>query len=204
MNIGVLASHGGTTLQAIFDAIRAGQLAVRVTIVISNNSDSGAMRRAGQAGVHTAHISGRTHPDDVLRDAAIRDLLTAHDVDLVVLAGYMKPLGPLTLSAFRNRIINTHPSLLPKFGGVGFYGLRVHQAVLAAHEVRTGATVHLVTADYDTGPVLRQAEISVLPGDTAESLQERVKSVEQELLIRVIGDWSERRTQPHEDQQQVV
>ena len=191
MKLGVLASHGGTTLQAIIDAITAGTLPARIAILISNNSRSGAMERARLAGIPTVHISGATHPDERERDQAVHDALLGHAVDLVVLAGYMKPLGNTTLAGFAGRIINTHPSLLPKFGGEGYYGIRVHQAVLAAGEATTGASVHLVQDGYDTGPVIAQRELPVDPDDTAESLQERVKQAEQRLLLEVLCGWPE-------------
>jgi len=190
MNIGVLASHAGSTLQAVLDAIDTGQLDARVCIVISNNSASGALARATRAGIPTAHISGATHPDDDARDITMRNTLLAQQVDLLLLAGYMKPIGPATLKAFDARIINTHPSLLPKFGGTGFYGLKVHAAVLAAGEHESGATVHHVSGSYDTGAIIAQQRVSVVAGDTPESLQDRVKTVEQALLVKVLSDWS--------------
>jgi phosphoribosylglycinamide formyltransferase 1 len=187
MKLGVLASHGGTTLQAIIDA--SDRLQCEVVVVISNNSRSGAMERARAAGIKHAHISTSTHPDDAARDLAIRDALHAQGVELVLLAGYMKPLGPLTLSAYDGRIINTHPSLLPKFGGTGFYGIKVHEAVIAAGETVTGASVHIVRGDYDTGPVIAQSEVPVLSTDTPETLQARVKTAEQALLLGVLEAW---------------
>jgi phosphoribosylglycinamide formyltransferase 1 len=190
MNIGVLASHAGSTLQAVLDAIANGRLDARVSIVISNNSGSGALLRASEAGIPTAHISGTTHPHDTARDVAIRDILQAHQVDLVLLAGYMKPIGLATQTAFAGRIINTHPSLLPKFGGTGFYGLKVHAAVIAAGELESGATVHHVSGSYDTGAIIAQQSVAVVVGDTPESLQERVKAAEQTLLLNVLADWS--------------
>jgi len=107
-------------------------------------------------------------------------------VDLVVLAGYMKKLGPRTLARFRGRIVNTHPALLPKFGGKGMYGIHVHRAVLAAGEAKTGASVHLVDEEYDTGRVVAQREVPVLAGDTPETLAERVQQHERALLIDVL------------------
>jgi len=194
VNISVLASHGGSTLQAVLDAISNHELNATVGIVISNNSRCGAMTRAKLARVPTAHISGVTHPDACRRDAAIRDTLLAHAVDLVLLAGYMKALGPATLHTFDGRIINTHPSMLPKFGGAGFYGLKVHEAVLAAGETMTGASVHLVHDAYDTGPVIAQREVAVQEDDTPETLQARVKAVEQDLLLSVLREWPGRST----------
>jgi len=190
MNIGVLASHAGSTLQAVLDAIATGRLDAQVSIVISNNSGSGALLRAAGTGIPTAHISGATHPDDTARDAIIRDTLQAHQVDLVLLAGYMKPIGLSTQAAFAGRMINTHPSLLPKFGGAGFYGLKVHAAVIAAGERESGATVHHVSGSYDTGAIIAQQPVPVFVGDTPESLQDRVKAAEQTLLLKVLADWS--------------
>ena len=179
--LGVLASHGGTNLQAIIAACAAGSLDAEVRVVISNNSRSLALERARRANIPTAHLSSATHPDPARLDAAIADTLTSHGVELVALAGYMKKLGPRTLGRYRNRILNVHPALLPKFGGQGMYGERVHAAVLAAGESVSGVSVHLVDEEYDQGPVIAQAEVHVLPGDTPDTLATRV--LEQEHLL---------------------
>ena len=186
ITIGILASHEGTTLQAVLDACRSETLPARVGIVISNNSDSGALRRAREAGVQVAHLSGQTHPDAESLDAAICANLQAHRVDIVLLAGYMKQLGPKTLGAFRNRILNTHPALLPKYGGKGMYGLRVHQTVLASGESITGVSIHLVDEEYDTGPIIAQCSVPVVPGDTPETLAARVQQNERKLVVEVL------------------
>ena len=156
MRIGILASHEGTALQAIIDASIAGELPAQVVTVISNNRDSGALQRARAAGIAVHHLSSQTHPDPKVLDAAICRALIEHGV--VVFAGYMKRLGSQTLARFRGRVLNTHPSLLPKFGGQGMYGLHVHRAVLAAGEEKTGASVHLVNDEYDGGTVIAQCE----------------------------------------------
>src|SRR5262252_5356991 len=140
MNIAVLASHEGTTLQSLLDACAEGRVAARVALVVSNNSGSGALRRARQAGVAVAHLSSATHPDTAALDSAIRDILSAADVDVVLLAGYMKKLGPETIGAFKGRILNTHPALLPKFGGRGMYGDRVFEAIIEAGETESGVS----------------------------------------------------------------
>lgn len=140
MRIAVFGSHEGTTLQAIIDACAAGTLPARIAVVISNNRDSGVIRRAHAAGIPVYHLSSRTHPEPADLDEAISRALDEHGADLVVLAGYMRLLGERTLRRFRGRILNTHPALLPKFGGKGMYGSRVHEAVLAAGEPTTGAT----------------------------------------------------------------
>jgi phosphoribosylglycinamide formyltransferase 1 len=183
----VLASHEGTTLQSVMDAVASGRIAGRVAIVISNNSGSGALARARRAGIATLHLSSRTHGDPARLDAAIRDALVAADVDVVCLLGYMKRLGPLTRAAFPRRILNTHPALLPKFGGRGMYGDRVFEAVLQAGETESGVSVHLVDSGYDTGAVVRQCTVPVLPGDSVDDLKTRVRVREKELVIDTLA-----------------
>lgn len=185
--IGVLASGAGTTLQAVIDACERGELPAQVVVVVANNSDSGALARAERHGIAHRHLSGRTHPDEAALDAAIRDALAAHDVHLVLLAGYMKKLGPRTLAAFAGRIVNTHPSLLPRHGGRGMYGSRVHAAVLAAGDRVTGISVHLVDADYDTGLVLARCEVPVEAGDDVARLAARVQAAEKTFLVDVLA-----------------
>ncbi len=181
LRLGFLASHGGSNLQAILDAIAGGRLPVEPRVVICNNTAAGAFQRAQGAGVEARHLSSHTHPEADALDAAILTALQEREVNLVVLAGYMKKIGPRVLAAYRRRILNVHPALLPRFGGQGMYGLRVHEAVLAAGDGVTGVSIHLVDAEYDRGPVLAQTEVPVLPGDTPEILQARV--LEQEHLL---------------------
>jgi len=174
MNIGFLASHGGSNMQAIIDACKAGRLSAVPVVVISNNGESRALERARNEGIPSYYLSGKTHPDPDSLDQAILDVLILHGVDVVALAGYMKKLGPKTLAHFRGRILNIHPALLPKHGGKGMYGIRVHEAVITAGETESGVTVHLVTEEYDRGPILAQVRVPVMPGDTPETLAERV------------------------------
>lgn len=185
--IAVLASHGGSILQAVMDACAAGALAAQVALVISNNGGSLALRRAAAAGLETRHLSSRTHPDPAGLDAAICAALQASAADWVLLAGYMKKLGPQTLSAFHRRILNVHPALLPKYGGRGFYGRKVHQAVVAAGERETGATVHFVEEDYDTGPIIAQTRVPVQPNDRAEEVEQRVQAAERKLVVETLA-----------------
>lgn len=138
MNLGILASHEGTTLQCLFDAFASGRIPGRLSVVVSNNGDAGALVKARQAGVQAVHLSSSTHPDPAMLDEAIRDVLVEAAVDVVFLAGYMKKLGPFVLGAFQGRILNTHPALLPRFGGRGMYGDRVFEAVLEAGEAESG------------------------------------------------------------------
>jgi phosphoribosylglycinamide formyltransferase-1 len=188
VNIAILASHAGTTLQAVLDACARGAIDGRVVLVISNNAASGALERARHAGVAALNLSGRNHPDPAGLDRAIRDALLASAADLVLLAGYMKKLGPTTLAAFPGRVLNTHPALLPRFGGQGMYGEHVHRAVLAAGEAVSGATVHRVDAGYDTGAVIAQVSVPVQPKDTSHTLAARVQQAEREMLVRVLAE----------------
>jgi phosphoribosylglycinamide formyltransferase 1 len=190
VNIAVLASHEGTTLQAVLDGCAEGTISARVALVISNNPDSGALRRARAAGVETLHLSSRTHPDPVDLDRALCAALERYRADVVLLAGYLKKLGPRTLERFAGRVVNTHPALLPRFGGQGMYGARVHEAVLAAGERSSGASVHLVDGAYDTGPVLAQVTVPVEAGDTVERLAARVQRAERALVVKVLAQFA--------------
>jgi phosphoribosylglycinamide formyltransferase-1 len=187
MNLGFLASGRGSNMQAVINACKSGQLAARPCVVISNNSGSGALDRAKRQGIPHYHLSSKTDPSPAQLDGAILDALQRHDVGLIILAGYMKRLGPRTLERYEGRILNIHPALLPKFGGQGMYGARVHQAILAAGEKETGVTIHLVDAEYDTGPIVAQCRVEVLVGDTVEALAQRVLGQEHSLLIETIG-----------------
>jgi phosphoribosylglycinamide formyltransferase-1 len=172
-------------MQAIVDACKERRLDAIPCVVISNNSEAAALQRARNEGIAGYHISGLTHPG-AAEDTEILRVLTQHGVDLVILAGYMKKLGPATLRAYRGRILNIHPALLPKHGGQGMYGKRVHEAVLAAGETVTGVTIHVVDEEYDHGPILAQCEVPVRPGDTVESLAERVLVQEHRLYAETL------------------
>jgi len=193
MRIAALASHGGSVLQAVIDACEAGELAAKVSLLISNNSNSGALERARSHGISTAHLSSRTHTESDALDEAIEQALQDADADWVLLSGYMKKLGPRILARYRNRILNTHPALLPKYGGQGYYGSKVHAAVIAAGDTESGATVHLVDGDYDTGPILAQVKVPVRSSDSAETLEERVKEAERKLIVTTLGELASRR-----------
>lgn len=186
MNLGFLASHRGSNMQAVIDACQTGRLSAAPCVVISNNSSSQALIRARQEGIPHYHLSTRTHPRPDSLDAEIRDTLIRHDVDLVILAGYMRKLGPKTLDRYDRRILNIHPALLPRFGGKGMYGERVHKAVLAAGESVTGVTIHLVDQEYDTGPIVAQCQVPVLEDDTPETLAARVLEREHGLLVETL------------------
>lgn len=185
----MIASHEGTTLQAVLDAVAEKRLAATVAVVVSNNGSSGALRRARAAGVPAVHLSSLTHPDPAELDRALLAVLTDARADLVLLAGYMKKLGPRVLERYAGRILNTHPALLPKFGGQGMYGNRVHAAVLAAGEAETGVSIHLVDAEYDTGRIVAQCRVPVVPGDSVEELAARVQARERAFLVETLARW---------------
>jgi phosphoribosylglycinamide formyltransferase-1 len=192
LRIGILASGEGTTLQSILDACASGELGAQVAIVIGNNRSSGALKKAESRSVRFVHLSGATHPDPDELDQAILTALLDAKAELVVLAGYMKKVGPRTLAAFEGRIVNTHPALLPKYGGRGMYGRRVYEAVLAARERETGVTVHLVDGEYDHGPVIAQTVVPVLPHDDVETLSARVQAIERAFLVKTLKSFAER------------
>lgn len=187
LRLGFLASHRGTNMQAVVDACREGRIPALPAVLISNNRSARALRRAESAGFPGYCLNGDTHPDPENLDRAILEALVRHAVDLVVLTGYLKKVGPGTLAAYRGRMINIHPSLLPRHGGRGMYGLRVHESVLAAGDEVTGVTIHYVEADYDEGAVTARRTVPVEPGDTPETLAARVLAAEHELLVETVG-----------------
>lgn len=187
-DIAVLCSGGGSNLQALIDRIDRGDLRARIAWTVSNNGDSGALERARMAGIPAHHVSARTEGSDEAVARRLLGLVEAHDVRLLVLAGYMKPLAGELLERLPGRVVNIHPSLLPAFGGPGMYGRRIHEAVLRRGAKYTGVTVHQVTERYDEGPILAQRVVAVRPGDTTDSLAARVLRVEHDLLWRVVRD----------------
>jgi phosphoribosylglycinamide formyltransferase-1 len=184
--LGFLASHNGTNMRAIVAACRQGRLAAEPALLISNNKDAPALAWADLQGLPWRHLSATKLGSEEALDRAIAEELRAARVDLVILAGYMRKLGPAVLAAFPRRILNVHPALLPKFGGQGMYGRHVHEAVLKSGDTLTGVTIHLVDGEYDHGPVVAQAHVPVEPGDTPETLAARVQAKEQELYPQVL------------------
>ena len=186
LRLGFLASHGGSNMQAILDACQDGRLTAAPAVVISNNSGSQSLTRARRAEVPAYHLSGKTHPEPDALDAAILDVLHRHQVNLVILVGYMRLLGPKTLAAYQRRILNIHPALLPSFGGKGLYGPAVHEAVLAAGDSETGVTIHIVDEQFDSGPIIAQVTVPVEKDDTTESLAARVLAQEHLLFVETL------------------
>lgn len=188
MKLGFLASHGGSNMQAIIEQCLSGAIEGKPVILICNNPNAIAVERARDAQLTVEILNGRTHADQDQLDRQMEKSLLEAGVDLVVLAGYMKKIGPTTLSTFSNRILNIHPSLLPKFGGQGMFGIRVHEAVVAAGESQSGATVHLIDNGYDQGKIIRQAMLKVDTSDTPATLQKRVLELEHILYPNTIAE----------------
>jgi len=185
--LGFLASARGSNMQSIIDACKTGRLQAQPVVVISNNRDSGALARSRTEGIAAVHLSSVVCPDPELLDRKITATLREYGVDLVILAGYMKKLGKQLLTTYQGRILNVHPSLLPRHGGPGMYGMHVHEAVIAGGDSESGATIHLVEGDYDTGPILAQRNVTVAPADTVETLARKVLAVEHELYVETLG-----------------
>lgn len=186
INLAVFASGSGTTLQAIIDSIENKKLDAKINVVVSNKPDAYALQRAQKAGIPTYVISSRGKENI---DNELFEQLKNYEIDLIVLAGYLRMIGDKLLANYK--IINTHPSLLPKFGGKGMHGMNVHQAVIDSREKISGVTVHFVNNEYDRGSIIRQTQVEVLPEDDAESLSARVQAAEKIQLVQVLQDFSE-------------
>ena len=180
----VFASGNGSTLQAIIDSIQTKQLEAQIDLVVSDNPDAYALKRAKNSHIATYIIQSKKFAE---RDLELSKVLSQYPIDLIVLAGYLKMIGPHLLEKYT--IINTHPSLLPKFGGKGMHGMHVHQAVVEAKEKYTGATVHFVNDEYDKGNIISQTQVEVLPTDTAETVSQKVQAVEKIQLIKVLNQF---------------
>lgn len=188
LRVGVLVSGGGTNLQAILDAQDRGEITnARVEVVISNNAGAYALERAKAHEIEAKCLSPKAFEDRAQFNEALLELVDGFRLDLIVLAGYLVTIPPAMIQKYRNRIINVHPSLIPSFCGVGYYGLKVHEAALKRGVKLTGATVHFVDEGMDSGPIILQKAVEVLPGDTPQQLQRRVmEQAEWKLLPQAI------------------
>lgn len=183
--IGVLISGGGTNLQAIMDACSNDIINAEVTLVISNKEGAYGLERSKKTGIPTVFIDPKKFRGSQYDLELIKEL-EKKDVDFIVLAGFLRVLSPVFINRYRNRIINIHPSLIPQFCGEGFYGERVHKAVLDSGSKSSGATVHFVDEGTDTGEIILQESIDVLEDDTVESLQKRVLKIEHKILVEAL------------------
>ncbi len=174
INLAVLISGSGSNLQALIDACARPDYPARIAVVISNRPDAYGLQRAKDAGLDTVMIDHKEFSSREEFDAALASALTQYDIDLVCLAGFMRILTPEFTKSWEGRMINIHPALLPRHGGAGFYGMKVHEAVIASGDTESGASVHYVIAECDAGDVILQRKVPVAPGDTPESLAEKV------------------------------
>ena len=187
LKLAVFISGGGTNLQSLIDSCRSGVLKAEIKAVISNNSKAYGLVRARDAGIETFHISNVVYPDTSQYLEAMMTILKDRDIDLIVLAGYMKLLPSEIVHKYYGRVMNIHPALLPKYGGHGMYGMNVHRAVIEAGEKYSGASVHIVDEKYDQGPILVQRQVPVMPDDTPETLASRVLEIEHQILPMAVS-----------------
>ncbi len=184
LRLGVLVSGSGSNLQSIIDAAENGMLESQIVCVISNKEQAYGLERARKHHIPAIYINPKTEGYDEKLLKTLQD----HKVDMVVLAGYLKIIDKDLVEAYKGRIINIHPSLLPKYGGKGYYGIHVHEAVIAAGERESGATVHHVDAGIDTGETILQRKLEVYEEDTPQSLQQRILSeIEHKILVEAIA-----------------
>ena len=190
LRVGVLVSGGGTNLQAIIDAVKSGDITnASIEVVISNKKDAYALTRAKGNGIAAESVCIKDFGSREKFNDALIEKIDSYNLDLIVLAGFLVVLPPELIAKYRNRIINIHPSLIPSFCGNGFYGLHVHEKALERGVKVTGATVHFVDEGTDTGPIIYQKAVEVLPGDTPEILQKRVmEQAEWKILPKAIND----------------
>ena len=195
LNLAVLCSGGGTNLQALIDAVEKGELSAEIKIVISNNSNAFALERARKHNIQALHLSHKQFATPEEFDQRVLSVLNENQVEMIVLAGYMKMLSPTIIRAYKNRILNIHPALLPHFGGPGMYGMHVHEAVIKSGVKLTGVTVHIVDEVYDHGAIIMQKPVEVKDDDTPESLAERVLKVEHDTYKKAIQLFAEGRVE---------
>ena len=174
--LGFLASGNGSSARAIVGAIRAGKLDADAGLLVSNNRSAAALAFAAEAGVPALCITTQADPEAA--DARLAEAMAAHGVEVIVLSGYLRQLGPRTLGRYAGKILNIHPGPLPAFGGHGMYGRRVHEAVIAGGAPESGICIHLVDEEYDRGPVIARRTVSLEAGDTAQTLEARVTAQE--------------------------
>lgn len=182
LKIGVLVSGSGTNLQSLINNVENGTINGEIAVVISNKENAYGLERARQHNIDALYINQNNYESFVKFNDAIMEEMRKHDVNLVILAGYLKILSHKFIETYRNKIINIHPSLIPSFCGKGYYGLKVHEAVINYGVKISGATVHFVNEEADAGPIILQETVEVNYNDTAETLQQKVLVVEHKLL----------------------
>nr|WP_300093697.1 phosphoribosylglycinamide formyltransferase [Sedimentibacter sp.] len=186
LKIGVLISGSGTNLQSLIDNVENGQIDGKITVVISNKGDAYGLERARQHNIKAVFVDQKNYQDSEIYNEAVIKELKSNGVELVVLAGYLKILSRNFIDTYRNRIINIHPSLIPSFCGKGYYGLKVHEAAVNYGVKISGATVHFVDEEADSGPIIIQETVKVDYKDTPEKLQKKVLKIEHKILPQAV------------------
>ena len=184
--IAIFASGGGSNFREIYNQIQKGDIPAKIVLVVSNNPQCGAIIFASDQGLENFIVNNTRFPNPDTRDKLLLQALLKAEVELICLAGYMKLLPGGIVKEYQNRILNIHPALLPQFGGKGFYGMKVHEAVIEAGAAESGVTVHLVDEEYDHGKIIAQKKVKVWSGDTAKTLAKRVLKVEHDLYPKVV------------------
>ena len=191
--IAIFASGRGSNFKTIYKQTITGDILAKICLIISNNPSSGAIDLAGKNAIPIFIINKTLFPDSHLRDMALLRKLIQADIDLICLAGYMKIIPKNIVAHFKNRILNIHPALLPAFGGKGFYGMKVHQAVIQSKASESGVTVHFIDDQYDHGPIVAQEKVIIKEDDTADSLAQKIMAVEHRIYPEVVKAFCENR-----------
>ena len=192
-NIAVFASGGGSNFKSIHRHIQIGEIPGNIVLTVSNNPDSGAIEYARKYNISTLIINKIRNPNPIDQEKLLMQTLVRNKIDLICLAGYMKLLSNRIVKQYQNRILNIHPALLPQFGGKGFYGIKVHEAVIASGTKESGATVHFVDEEYDHGKIIAQEKVEIRSNDTVETLEKRVLNIEHGLYPVVVKAFCEDR-----------
>ena len=182
IKIGILSSYNGSGFIAINDACKSGYLNASVEVVISNNTKANVLKTAEKMGIKSYCINSKFYPEDNI-DLKILDIFKQNGCDYIFLSGYMKKVDKCLIEFYHNKIINSHPALLPNFGGKGMYGRFVHEAVIRQKATKTGVTIHFVNEQYDDGEYILQKEIEVLPNETVNSIETKVKALEPSVIV---------------------
>ncbi|MFP4466661.1 MAG: phosphoribosylglycinamide formyltransferase [Candidatus Goldiibacteriota bacterium] len=194
MKAAVFISGGGTNMMSLVEAVKSGEIKnTEISLVFSNRADAPGLEKAKMSGIRTLYMNPKDYSSNEEYDKALAEKMNDEGVEVICLAGYMKILTPVFLDTFKGRIMNVHPAFLPSFGGKGYYGLKVHKAVIEYGVKYTGCTVHFVDYGADTGPVILQEPVKVEDNDTPESLQKRVLEKEHELYKKALGLYAEGR-----------
>lgn len=185
MNLAILASHNGTVLDIIKEQIDSKELDINLSLIITNNSNANVIEKATKYNIPYRVVNAKLFPQ-ISTDEVILKYLKEAKTDYILLAGYMKKIGDCIIESYPNKIINSHPALLPKYGGVGMYGRYVHEAVIANKEPISGVTIHFVNSHYDEGEIIMQKTIDISPSWSVEDLEQNIKTLEQDSIVEVL------------------